>query len=80
MIQWNKTTEAEYSRSLGVLPPASYGANGSFQVGEPFSHRNGEPTFASFKVMFGEYYQSDEPLTFDEFREEVGDAEYYYEG
>lgn len=79
-VTWTKTTEEHYYEMLGVLPPAAMGAMASFQVGEASNHRNGRPTFASFKMDdAGNYYESAEPLTFREFSAEVGKAEYYYD-
>lgn len=79
-MTWTETTEKRYYEMLGILPPASYGPDGAFQVGEPHDHKNGRPTFASFKVVDGKYFESDEPLTFREFEAEVGKSEYCYMG
>jgi len=76
-IKWNPTTEKHYDDMLGCLPPASWG-NGGFQVGEPFSHRGGLPTFETFKCIDGEYFVSDDALTFREFKAEFPDAVYCY--
>jgi len=76
-VKWVPTTEQQYDKMMGVLPPGAYGEN-SFQVGEPMSHKGGRPTFASFKVEGGNYFESDDALTFQEFAAEVGNASYYY--
>ncbi len=77
-IEWMPTTEKRFYDMLGVLPPAAYGKGGSFQVGEPMDHKNGRPTFASFKVEGDNYYESSEALTFREFSAECGPASYCY--
>ena len=77
-ITWVATTEGKYWEMLGVLPPASR-AGCAFQVGEPMDHRDGRPTFASFKEEpEGCFWESADPLTFRQFRGEFPKAEYYY--
>ncbi len=76
-VQWVPTTETKYYDMMGCLPPAAYGDD-SFQVGEPMSHRGAHPTFASFKIENGNYYESTEALTFREFSAEVKNAAYCY--
>jgi len=80
-MKWLPVTEERYYEMLGVLPPASQGPSGAFQVGEAMDHKNGRPTFASFKMEGGEYFESEEALTYREFVAEVGQpAAYYYAG
>ena len=76
MNKWVPITEERYDEMLGVLPPASRSGN-AFQVGEPTDHRNGRPTFASFKRVGDQYFESEESLTFAEFKAEFPLAEWY---
>jgi hypothetical protein len=77
-IKWVPTTEKMYYEMLGVLPPASWG-NDAFQVGEPSDHRNGQATFASFRIIDGQFFTATESLTFREFKAEVENAVYCYD-
>jgi hypothetical protein len=78
MIKWVPITEERYDEMLGVLPPASVAEWQGFQVGEATDHRNGRPTFASFKREGDQFFESEESLTFAEFKAEFPKAEYYY--
>lgn len=44
------------------------------------NHKNGKPTFASFKIVEDQYFESDDALTFAEFQREVGKSTYEYGG
>ena len=80
-VKWVPTTEKHYYDMLGVLPPASYGDGGAFQVGEPMDHKGGRLTFSSFKMEGDDnYFESEEALTFKEFAAEVKNASYCYAG
>ena len=79
MITWNETTEDRFDEMLGVLPPAA-STNGyrAFLVGEPMSHRDGHPTFSAFTTKDGKRFESDDAVTFAEFKAEHPDASYDY--
>lgn len=85
-VKWVPTTEKRYNDMMGCVPPAAYGSGGGFQVGEPYDHKIvmeggravGKPTFRSFKMDGETYLEATEPLTFAEFKAEVGSATYYY--
>lgn len=78
MIEWIDTTEERYDEMMGVLPPAADAPN-AFLVGEPVSHSGGRPTFDCYRVVDGKYQVSKEAITFQQFKAEFPEAEYYYD-
>jgi len=71
-IEWEATTEEEYTYGLEVLPPALW-IKGGFLVGEPCDHdaSNGRPRFQGFRHDRGPYERASRPMTCAEFRQEL---------
>ncbi len=79
MIKWKPTTKERFWEMLEVLfPAAATDSFRAFQVGEPYDSKDGQHTFRAFKQVFGDYYESEEAVTFAEFKAEFPSAFYNY--
>ena len=80
--KWEETTEESYHDMLNVLPPASwvqgedFGARSGFLVGEAYDHhiKTGRPRFAAFMTEGGKFFAYSRPMTFSEFKGELGET------
>ena len=69
MTTWIKITEERYDEMLGMLRPAAMTGYG-FLVGEPSDHNErGQPRFKAFVQLGGQFFESQQPLTRQEFSE-----------
>ena len=76
-IKWTPTTATRFHDMLGCLPPALV-LRGAFLVGEPYDHDagNGQPRFQGFRQRGDVYEVGSRPMTRDEFRSEMANAEH----
>jgi len=73
---FRRTSKERYYEALECLPPAHWDSNG-FMVGEPTDHREcrithvTRPTFAAFLKFDENYFESEESITYPEFKSYV---------